>query len=201
MRNCQIFTPPLQLCLVRLPEVVCECFLRNELRIPRQAAPLRAVCRGVLLVKHSSFQLPERYDVSTQRDRHIATINTDGRMKWQAATGYGKRLPVETAIGRYKSIIGRRLWARSFRTAQQTEAALGCAVLNRMHACARPKSVRCKAATASKARVRQLFHPLANASQTSIIGSGYEIWLRLHAMMLGAGSPEVRNSLSSLHWQ
>lgn len=81
-------------------------------------------------------------DPSSQRARHIAAINADGRMKWQAATGYGKRSLVETAIGRYKSIIGRRLRARSFAT-QQTEVAIGCAVLNRMLACARPKSVRC----------------------------------------------------------
>ncbi|MHA6646386.1 IS5 family transposase [Mesorhizobium sp. A623] len=91
----------------------------------------------------------ERADTEplSQRDRHIAAINKDGRMKWQAATSYGKRSLVETAIGRYKSIIGSRLRARSFRT-QQTEVAIGCAVLNRMLACARPKSVRYKAATA-----------------------------------------------------
>lgn len=86
-------------------------------------------------------------DPTNQRNQYIATINADGRMKWQVATGYGKRSLVETAIGRYKSIIGRRLRARSF-TAQQTEVALGCAVLNRMLACARPKSVRCRTATA-----------------------------------------------------
>jgi hypothetical protein len=33
-------------------------------------------------------------------------------MKWQVSTGYGKRSLVETAIGRYKSIIGLRLRAR-----------------------------------------------------------------------------------------
>jgi hypothetical protein len=84
---------------------------------------------------------------ASQRDRHIVAINTDGRMKWQAATDYGKRSLVETAIGRYKPIAGHRLRARSFE-AQQTEAAIGCAVFNRMLACARPKSVRCKPATA-----------------------------------------------------
>ncbi|MGZ2375946.1 hypothetical protein ACVI3U_003912 [Sinorhizobium medicae] len=62
-------------------------------------------------------------------------------MKWQVSTGYGKRSLVETAIGRYKSTIGRRLRARSFH-AQQTEVAIGCAALNRMLACARPKSIR-----------------------------------------------------------
>jgi Transposase DDE domain len=91
----------------------------------------------------------DRSDTETanQRDWHIVAINTDGRLKWQAATGYGKRSLVETAIGRYKSIIGRRLRARSF-GAQQTEVAIGCAVLNRMLACGSPKSVRRIATTA-----------------------------------------------------
>jgi transposase len=86
-------------------------------------------------------------DLARQRDHHIAAINADGRMQWQSATDYGKRSLVETAIGRYKSIVGRRLRARSF-AAQQTEVAIGCTILNRMLACARPKSVRRVAATA-----------------------------------------------------
>jgi hypothetical protein len=44
-------------------------------------------------------------------------------------------------MGRYKSLIGPRLRARGF-TAQQTEAAIGVAVLNRMLATGRPDSVR-----------------------------------------------------------
>ncbi|OCP19801.1 MULTISPECIES: IS5 family transposase [unclassified Ensifer] len=76
-----------------------------------------------------------------QRDQHIAAIRRDDRMKWQVSTGYGKRSRGEAAIGRYKSIIGRRLRARSSH-AQQTEVAIGCAVLNRMFVCARPKSIR-----------------------------------------------------------
>jgi len=66
-------------------------------------------------------------------------------MKWQATTGYSKRSLVETATGRYKSIIGHRLRAHSF-GAQQTEVAIGCAALNRMLACAHPNSLRCQAA-------------------------------------------------------
>ena len=81
---------------------------------------------------------------SCQRDDHIASIQIDGRLKWQAFTGYGKRALVETAMGRYKGIIGPRLRARSF-LAQQTEAAISVAILNRMLACRRPKSVRCQA--------------------------------------------------------
>ena len=91
----------------------------------------------------------DRSDTETahQRDLHIGVINANGRMRWQAATGYGKRSLVETAIGRYKSIIGRRLRARSF-GAQQTEVAVGCAILNCMFASARPNSIRCKKTTA-----------------------------------------------------
>jgi hypothetical protein len=44
-------------------------------------------------------------------------------------------------MGRYKSLIGPRLRARGF-AAQQTEAAIGVAVLNRMLAAGRPDSVR-----------------------------------------------------------
>jgi len=44
-------------------------------------------------------------------------------------------------MGRYKALIGPRLRARGF-AAQQTEAAVGAAVLNRMSATGRPDSVR-----------------------------------------------------------
>jgi transposase len=78
-----------------------------------------------------------------QRDRHLDMVNTQGRLAWQTATGYGQRALVETTMGRYKSLVGPRLRARGF-DAQQTEAAIGVAVLNRMLAAGRPNSVRCK---------------------------------------------------------
>ena len=46
-------------------------------------------------------------------------------------------------MGRYKALIGPRLRARGF-AAQQTEAAIGVVVLNRMLAAGRPESVRCR---------------------------------------------------------
>ena len=76
-----------------------------------------------------------------QRDRHLAIINREGRLAWQEATGYGRRSLVETTMGRYKSLIGPRLRAREFE-AQQTEAAIGVTVLNRMLAAGRPDSIR-----------------------------------------------------------
>ncbi len=77
----------------------------------------------------------------TQRDRHLAMIAEQGRLAWQAKTGYGQRSLVETTMGRYKALIGPRLRARGF-AAQQTEAAVGVAVLNRMLVAGRPDSVR-----------------------------------------------------------
>src|ERR1035437_8766689 len=77
----------------------------------------------------------------SQRDRHILSIADRGRLGWQEETDYGQRALVETAMGRYKAIIGPCLRARSF-SGQQTEAAVGVAVLNRMLDAGRPNSVR-----------------------------------------------------------
>ena len=76
-----------------------------------------------------------------QRDRHLDLINTEGRLAWQTATGYGQRALVKTTMGRYKSLIGSRLRSRGFE-AQQTEAAIGVAVLNRMLVAGHPNAVR-----------------------------------------------------------
>jgi IS5 family transposase len=80
-------------------------------------------------------------EAGSQRDRHIDMIEAKGRLEWQKATGYGRRSLVETTMGRYKRIIGPQLRARSF-AGQQTEAAVGVAVLNRMLEAGRPDSVR-----------------------------------------------------------
>jgi transposase len=67
----------------------------------------------------------------TQRDRHLRMIAAIGRMGWQKAVGYGKRSLVEVAMLRYKTLIGRRLHARTLPT-QKTEAKVACQVLNIM---------------------------------------------------------------------
>jgi hypothetical protein len=68
-------------------------------------------------------------------------IAAQGRLAWQAWIGYGQRSLVETTMGRYKTLIGPRLRARG-PAAQQTEAAIRVAVLNRMPVAGRPDSVR-----------------------------------------------------------
>ena len=68
-------------------------------------------------------------------------IGKHGRIGWQRSSGYNRRSLVETAVYRYKTIIGRRLHARTLPN-QQTEAKIGCNVLNRMTRLGMPVSVR-----------------------------------------------------------
>jgi hypothetical protein len=49
----------------------------------------------------------------TLRDRHLEMINQHGRTGWQRCLGYNRRSLVETAMYRYKTIVGRRLGART----------------------------------------------------------------------------------------
>ena len=95
---------------------------------------------------HATAVLSAGFNPS-QRDGHIDMIEAKGRLEWQKATGYGRRSLVETTIGRYKRIIGPQLRARAF-ARQQTEAAIGVAVLNRMLEAGRPDSVRSSKKTA-----------------------------------------------------
>ena len=73
----------------------------------------------------------------TVRDRHIAQIRSNGRMAWQAATGYNQRSRIETQIGRWKSVIGPKLKSSGF-SRQITEIKVGQKVLNTMTALGRP---------------------------------------------------------------
>ena len=75
----------------------------------------------------------------TQRDVHIATVQTEGRFQWKRESGYYLQSHAENAFLRYKTVLGGRLRARRDE-AQQREAALGCAVLNRMRELGRPQS-------------------------------------------------------------
>ena len=77
----------------------------------------------------------------TQRDRHLQMIQERGRLGWQKAVNYGRRSLGEVAMMRYKTVIGRRLHARTMPT-QKAEAAAGCKVLNIMTRLGMPVSRR-----------------------------------------------------------
>jgi Transposase DDE domain len=77
----------------------------------------------------------------TQRDRHLRCIVEKGRMGWQKASGYTRRAKAETAISRWKRVIGDGLRAHADRQ-RTTEVKVGVHVLNRMLELGRPNYVR-----------------------------------------------------------
>jgi hypothetical protein len=77
----------------------------------------------------------------TQRDRHLQSITEKGRIGWQKMSGYNKRSRVETAIGRYKQVIGDGLRFRKDER-RTAEVAVAVHVLDRMLELGRPISVR-----------------------------------------------------------
>ena len=77
----------------------------------------------------------------TQRDRHLQLIAEQGRRAWQRASGYTKRARAETAISRFKRVIGDELrWHTEERRATEMDVAVH--VLNCMLALGRPNYVR-----------------------------------------------------------
>jgi hypothetical protein len=67
----------------------------------------------------------------SHRVHHIAEIRSKGRSEWKRQSGYYLQSHAENAFYRYQRIIGGRLRAKND-DAQKWEAAIGCAILNRM---------------------------------------------------------------------
>lgn len=84
---------------------------------------------------------PRRPDVPPTRGAAVARIAEVGRDAWKAETGYHRRSLAETAMFRYKTLIGPSLRARSF-DRQKTEAAVAVRCINRFTALGMPRSVR-----------------------------------------------------------
>jgi hypothetical protein len=104
----------------------------------RQPDPPAAV---VIPPRAGAVASPTADTTPSQRDRHIRMIRDRGRMGWQKAVGYGRRSLGETAVFRYKTIIGRSLRARTL-PSQKAETRAACAVLNRMTRLGMPVSQR-----------------------------------------------------------
>ncbi len=104
----------------------------------RQPDPPAAV---IIPPRASAVPGPTADTTPSQRGGHVRMIRDRGRLGWQKAVGYGRRSLAETAVSRYKAIIGRGLRARTL-PSQKTEARVACAVLNRMTRLGRPVSQR-----------------------------------------------------------
>jgi hypothetical protein len=97
---------------------------------------------AVIIPPRATAVLSPNMDISpSPRDRHLRVIQEKGRRGWERAVGYGKRSLVETAMFRYKTLIGPTLRARTL-PAQKTEARVACSVMNRMTQLGMPLSQR-----------------------------------------------------------
>ncbi len=77
----------------------------------------------------------------TQRDQHLQHIAEHGRTAWQKASRYNLRARVETAMSRYKRVIGDGLRSHTDER-RATEVNVAVHVLNHMLGLGRPNSVR-----------------------------------------------------------
>ena len=104
---------------------------------PKQGVPIHPCIpprRNAKIEQHGNGKAPP-----LARDETLRVIRRQGRSQWKRTSRYHRRSIVETHLGRYKRRIGRTLRAR--RTDyQQTEARLGCALLNHLLAIAKPVS-------------------------------------------------------------
>ena len=75
----------------------------------------------------------------TQRDQYISAIESEGRCAWKRTSGYYAQSGVENAFSRFKGTFGGGLRAKR-EECQEREAALACALLNRMRELGHPQS-------------------------------------------------------------
>ena len=80
------------------------------------------------------------WSTPTQRDQHLAAIQSEGICQWRRASGYYAQSHVENAFSRYKAMFGGHLRSKNVES-QQREALMGCDILNRLRDLGRPTSV------------------------------------------------------------
>ena len=109
----------------------------KALAAPEQGAPIHPI-----IPPRKDAKIEQHGNTNAEplpRDETIRAIRKRGRRGWKHDSGYHRRSVAETQIGRYKQILGDTLRTRTL-TNQQTEARLGCALLNRLRALAKPES-------------------------------------------------------------
>jgi hypothetical protein len=95
------------------------------------------------------------------RDENLRAIRKTSRSGWKQRSGYHGRSLSETAMFRYKRIIGERVHSRSIKS-QQNEAKIGCNILNLMAQLGMPNSTwQGKLSLSSQARAKTGFGVMA----------------------------------------
>jgi Transposase DDE domain len=86
------------------------------------------------IIQHGNSNAPP-----LDRDQNLRRIRQIGRKRWKQEAGYHQRSKAETAIYRYKTIVGDKLASRLLES-QFVEMKLGAKVLNKMSALGMPQS-------------------------------------------------------------
>ena len=113
------------------------CYEVLEKRRQEQERPLKVSIpprRGARIWQHGN-----RREQPLARDENLRAIRQVGRKRWKQQSSYHRRSLAETAMSRYKRIVGEKLQARDF-SRQSTEAFVGVLILNRMTALGMPQS-------------------------------------------------------------
>jgi len=95
----------------------------------------------VIPSQHNAVTSKEELLHLQQRDQCIQTIAAIGRAEWKKKENYHQRSKSETAMFRYKTIIGNMLTARKIQN-QQTEVRIGCKILNLTLQITKPKAIK-----------------------------------------------------------
>ena len=91
--------------------------------------------------QHNAVKSKGNKQWAQQRDEAINVINLSSRKEWKEGIGYHKRSLAETAMFRYKTIIGGSLQSREVKN-QKTEVKIGSMILNEMIKLTKPVSVK-----------------------------------------------------------
>ena len=113
------------------------CYQALRERQEEQEQPLKVTIpprRGARIWQHGNHNAQR-----LARDENVRAIRQKGRKRWKQENGYHRRSLAETAMSRYKRIVGDRLQARDF-ARQAKEAFIGVLILNRMTALGMPQS-------------------------------------------------------------
>jgi len=108
--------------------------LQNPPNQDESIKPIIPPQKNAKIKQHGNSKLP-----LLPRDEAIRSIRRIGRKKWKEQNNYHRRSIAETAMARYKGINGVMLKART-EDRQQNEALLGCVLLNKFGAFAKPDS-------------------------------------------------------------
>jgi hypothetical protein len=114
-----------------------KCYQALQERQHAQGQPLRVTIpprQGAKIWQHGNNDR-----TALARDQNLRCIRQVGRKRWKEESGYHRRSIAETAISRYKRVLGEKLWARDL-PRQAREAFIGCVALNRMTKLGRPHS-------------------------------------------------------------